>query len=295
MRGRALLAAAMFLSCACGNDSRFGDGADDGDVQNALACQARAVLIEHCTSCHDDPPRKGAPMPLTSLDHLRGGSPIHLGVTYAERSLARIHRADRPMPPPTMPSVPIEQIAILETWVGAGMPACDEDPGAKPEAHPNMIPQDEVFACEPNTAGASPARVRRLDAAEWRFDLPNFTDVQNVSLAKVNPLSANPADRYSTHASDETVDDVVLDLMLEPGLLGGTVGDEIVNHLNALRPEEPRLDCMFVQAAPAAACVRDFAGATGDRREHPAVCVDGTPPIPGCSARRARSTMRRRT
>ncbi len=259
MGGRALLWVAMVVSCACGNDSRYGDGDDEGGETNALACQARTVMLEHCTSCHDDPPRKGAPMPLTSLDHLRGQSAIHLGVTYADRSLTRIHRADRPMPPASMPSVPVEQIAILETWVGAGMPACDEDPGALPETHPNMIPQDELFTCQPGTAGASPSRVRRLDAAEWRFDLPNFTDLQNVSLAKVNPLTANTADRYSTYSSDETVDDVVLDLLLEPGLLGGTVGDEIVNHLNALRAEEPRLDCFFTQAAPAAACVSDFA------------------------------------
>ncbi len=242
----------MCVASACGND-RWRASGDD-----ALACETIAVMRTHCTSCHDDPPKRGAPSPLTSLDHLRGQSAVFAGTSLGERAMVRIHDPARPMPPTTNDPIPVEAIAVIETWIGAGMPACAEDPGAQPESEPNQIPQSELFTCEAEVAASSPARIRRLDAAEWRRDLPNVSDRQNISLARVNPLAANASHPYSTYAADETIDDLVLDLMLEPGLLGGTIGDEIVKHLGALRPTTPTLGCMFTQTAPGGACISDF-------------------------------------
>ncbi|MEZ4404192.1 MAG: DUF1588 domain-containing protein [Kofleriaceae bacterium] len=244
--------APLILTLALGAGACSDDGKTTPLTGDA-ACDTLAILEARCVGCHSNPPVLGVPMALTSLRHLRSSSAAFPGATVADRSVARMAATTLPMPP-RGPQVPAAELEVFHTWIELGMPACATDPEPAPmEEDPNQIPQDELFTCD-GAPGASPGRLRRLGQDEWRMTVPS-RDQLGKAWAGYNPMLANASDRYSTYTSDETVDDAVIDLLLDPGLLGGRVGDEVVVHLRAMRSIEPRLACAFTEFPVTPGCV----------------------------------------
>ncbi len=106
-----------------------------------------------------------------------------------------MRQTNAPMPPAPAPHATAEEIAVLQGWVDAGMPACADGSGgggSEEPSSPNLIPQDELFACDPTVPGSSPSRLRRIDQSELRFALPNESGGDYTH----NPFYSSQSDQY---------------------------------------------------------------------------------------------------
>ena len=99
------------------------DPASAGAVVQSDWCRALAVFRENCQGCHASAPQFGAPMPLVSFDDLNAPAVSNASETVRERVRARIHDAQRPMPPGGMPQA---DVAVLDAWLAAGASAGDD-------------------------------------------------------------------------------------------------------------------------------------------------------------------------
>jgi mono/diheme cytochrome c family protein len=90
-----------------------------GDVP----CDVAAVFSAHCASCHGAATAAGAPMSLVSRADLMKEAPLTKGHSSAVEAVARMKNDARPMPPAPMPRVSAADLAKVEAWVTAGMPA----------------------------------------------------------------------------------------------------------------------------------------------------------------------------
>lgn len=123
------LCAAAALAGAC--DSSFsldddGDGEGGGESPlptqpSDLPCDVVDVLAA-CTSCHAGADPSGSVGLVTRAD-LAASSPADPSVTVADRAVARMQDAARPMPPTGLPGA--ADVAVLEAWIQSGMPAGD--------------------------------------------------------------------------------------------------------------------------------------------------------------------------
>ncbi len=86
-------------------------------------CRALSVFRQNCQGCHASEPQFGAPMPLVSFDDLEASAVTDASQTVSERVQARIHDAQRPMPPGGMPA---ENVAVLDAWLASGASAGDD-------------------------------------------------------------------------------------------------------------------------------------------------------------------------
>jgi mono/diheme cytochrome c family protein len=103
-------------------------------IETDLPCGIAATLAAHCWTCHGSAPTPGTPTSLVSRADLAAPSAVDPVASYGERAVARMRALSMPMPPIGAP-VPEPEIAALETWIAAGMPAdrCTlEDPWATP-------------------------------------------------------------------------------------------------------------------------------------------------------------------
>ena len=129
-RARLYCVAAALALIGCGNDRGYGDNGDLAPdattviaAAGGLPCDVKAILSDHCQTCH------GAT--------LAGGAPIHLvtygdlvatnrdGVPIAQRALDRMRNSQAQMPPPPATSVTGTELATFQTWVAAGSPSSD--------------------------------------------------------------------------------------------------------------------------------------------------------------------------
>jgi hypothetical protein len=97
---------------------------------NELPCDVRAVVEDVCLRCHASPPTSGAPAPLVSRFDFLAPAAVS-GQSIGERSVELLNAKIAPMPPLSEPPAAPEQVAIIEQWVAAGMPAgsCGIIPG----------------------------------------------------------------------------------------------------------------------------------------------------------------------
>lgn len=103
-------------------DKESGGGSSDGQpaAPTGLPCDVDALLAKNCRSCHVQ--GGPAPMPLVTYEDLAAPSKSDAAKSTATASIERLRSASDPMPPPPKTRVPSEEIAVLETWVAAGMP-----------------------------------------------------------------------------------------------------------------------------------------------------------------------------
>jgi hypothetical protein len=110
---------------------------DAGALGDGLPCAVEDVLTQACRSCHAAMPRAGAPMPLLSRSHFVAPS-SNASLSVGALSIRRMRDMAAPMPPGGI--LPSTQIAAVEMWVNAGMPAARcvnaVDAGPDPYAGP---------------------------------------------------------------------------------------------------------------------------------------------------------------
>ncbi len=125
---------------------------------------------------------------------------------------------------------------------------------------PNLIPQEELFACNGATSDA-PTRLRRINRWQWTRNVGGSVTRGWTGFSFYdNPLDPNPRSPYGTYAEDETVDESMVEILLpivdEYGATwaGPYTGS---NRLDLLR-EDRSLRCMWEQAQPSTACIRNY-------------------------------------
>lgn len=136
MLGASLLVLAAFAGCYTGpgidsNAARPTTSASPTDpsaAQGGLPCDVADLLATQCSSCHGDTLSGGATVRLVTAADLAAPSAIDPSKTVADDCVARMKDTAKPMPP----SGPLaaDKVAVLASWVSAGMPAGTCDPAA---------------------------------------------------------------------------------------------------------------------------------------------------------------------
>ena len=110
--------------------SSDGNQPADPSMVTGVPCDVAQVLAKDCASCHGAKPSGGAPNSMMSYDDLQATSQNDASMTIAEMSIQRMGDHATPMPPD---GAKAEDLAILQTWITAGMPrsteTCDATPG----------------------------------------------------------------------------------------------------------------------------------------------------------------------
>ncbi|MFP2924937.1 DUF1588 domain-containing protein [Pyxidicoccus sp. 3LG] len=129
-----------------------------------------------------------------------------------------------------------------------------------PESSPNLIPQEELFACR-GAASDAPTRIRRINRWQWTRNVGGSVTRGWTGFSFYdNPLDPNPRAPYGSYAVDDTVDESMVEIILpivdEYGATwaGPYTGS---NRLDLLR-EDPSLRCMWEQAQPNPSCIRNY-------------------------------------
>jgi hypothetical protein len=250
-----------------GTSGPGGGESGDGGEPATSGCRVVEMLANRCVSCHGALPSQGAPVSLTSLDALRGFSQLDAAQTNAQRSLARMKSSTSRMPPAPALAATADEVAALEQWVGAGMPACVPssdagvpDAGPSQLLSPNLIPQGELFTCTGAVSDA-PTRVRRINRWEWTRNVGGAVTRSWTGFSSFdNPFDPSAQEPYGTYATDETVDEAMVEILLpivEPYgevWAGPYTGG---NRLARLRTDVS-LRCMWQDARPSQTCVRNY-------------------------------------
>jgi hypothetical protein len=158
----------------------------------ALPCEVERVLQQRCQSCHQSPPKFGAPMPLLTYSDTQAPA---LGGQLSVRQVMKAKVETGKMPPPSTPSGPLsadEKRALL-AWLEAGSPrgtqqSCTpggQNPALPPSAPPGTPPSAQpALPCTPKyefrASGA---------AASDPFVVPQVTDTYRCFAFQV-PFAA---------------------------------------------------------------------------------------------------------
>jgi hypothetical protein len=133
-----LLASLALVPLGCGDSGTdtTGSGGSSSTTTGTvtpgqgLPCEVADILSAHCQSCHSDPPKFGAPMPLLTRENLLA-APVGDGqgtvATVGELVVQRTQAGEMP-PPPDMP-LGAADLATLAGYVQAGMPESSDTCG----------------------------------------------------------------------------------------------------------------------------------------------------------------------
>ncbi len=267
LRVVALAAASLLVGTGCtGKVGGLEDGGSapgpDVDGGEASGCEVLTLMAARCGSCHGEVPSGGAPVALHSLDALRSMSLQHSGQSLAQRSLARMQDDALPMPPAPHPRATAEEVALLAAWVNAQMPACDahHPDGGHTAGSPNLIPQEELFACAGQVSDA-PSRIRRINRWQWTRNVggPVTRSWTGFSFFD-NPLDPSSHLPYGSYAADDTVDDAMVEILLPiVSSYGATWAGPYTggNRLQLLQ-QDTSLRCMWQHDDPSRACIENY-------------------------------------
>jgi hypothetical protein len=102
---------------------------------SGLPCDVQAVLRSRCQTCHSNPPVGGAVGSLMTLADLTAPSRSNPAQSVGQRAVTRMQDNAAPMPPAPATRATTAEVATVQAWVSAGMPAgtC-ADAGAPPDA-----------------------------------------------------------------------------------------------------------------------------------------------------------------
>jgi cytochrome c553 len=103
-----------------GVDGTSAEGGAQLAAAEGVPCDVAKVFATACTSCHGARPSHGAPSSLVTYEDLTAKSDSDPGLTAAEVSLERMKATKTVMPPDG--ALAAAEIAIVEKWIGAGMP-----------------------------------------------------------------------------------------------------------------------------------------------------------------------------
>jgi len=116
---------------------------DPPDEDLGLPCEVAALLRARCQSCHSASPVSGTNLSLRGYADLASFSKVVPTVTVAARALHRMKDGLAPMPPTPAGPATVEEVAVLQAWMDAGLPRtkCDDDP------NPSTNPYDAPITC----------------------------------------------------------------------------------------------------------------------------------------------------
>lgn len=112
---------------ANGASSASGPGST---AATGLPCNVSAILQDNCQKCHAATPQFGAPMPLVTLDDLKGPAVSDPERKVYELLKDRIHNDLRPMPPPPNARLGAEDAKVLDDWIAASAPSSADKCGS---------------------------------------------------------------------------------------------------------------------------------------------------------------------
>jgi hypothetical protein len=102
-------------------------GTGGNATQTPLPCAVDELVKSQCQTCHTDPPKFGAPMPLVSYEDFQAPAKSNNAVTVAQMAVVRLKDDAKPMPQPPNPRPNAEQLSMFEQWVNSGAPARTAD------------------------------------------------------------------------------------------------------------------------------------------------------------------------
>lgn len=164
-------------------------------------------------------------------------------------------------------ATPIDEVAVVRAWIEAGAPTTCDDPLPTPEPpayDPNSLDQDSLFVCDGQPERGSPARLRRLQKAEFTHAVGRTNSfAARQSQVANNPFEQAPGLPYTTFSDDVSIDDATLDLFLlqlprvnanwstrDPRDGFGERMERVYNN-GALR-------CLFNDVTPADSCIDEY-------------------------------------
>jgi mono/diheme cytochrome c family protein len=124
----------LAIACAAAIGSGLGCSGTSGDVSGPptgtttgtivtdLPCDVETVLATRCWACHGDAPALGLPS-LTSVAAFTSPATTEPTQTRGAVALSRMEATAQPMPPPPAARATADEIAVVSTWIAAGMPA----------------------------------------------------------------------------------------------------------------------------------------------------------------------------
>ncbi|QSQ28604.1 DUF1588 domain-containing protein [Pyxidicoccus parkwayensis] len=141
-----------------------------------------------------------------------------------------------------------------------GVSSAGDGGSEESEISPNLIPQEELFACR-GAASDTPTRIRRINRWQWTRNVGGSVTRGWTGFSFYdNPLDPNPRSPYGSYAADDTVDESMVEIILpivdEYGATwaGPYTGS---NRLELLR-EDASLRCMWDDAKPSTSCIRHY-------------------------------------
>lgn len=110
---------------SAGSAAQAGEGgsATGGSSSGQLPCEVESLLIDRCQTCHSNPTKFGAPMPLVTLADLVAPAVTDSTKTVGGLCVDRMNDPAKPMPQPPNPKATTEEITAFADWVNMGMPA----------------------------------------------------------------------------------------------------------------------------------------------------------------------------
>jgi mono/diheme cytochrome c family protein len=156
-----------------------GANADGGPAVAAaegVPCEVAKVFTTSCTSCHGAKPTHGAPSSLVTYEDLTAKSDSDPGRSAAELSLERMKSSKRPMPPDGL--LAADEIAIVETWIGAGMPKGSCGTKAASADGGTVTPPPGDGGATPKDGGTAPSPTVCTSGTTWAPGTPSSAMMQ---------------------------------------------------------------------------------------------------------------------
>lgn len=122
------------------DEDKSNDDANAGSSDRGLPCDVLDVIESQCTSCHQDPGKFGAPMPLEQWSDFHDENDD--GRPFYEVALARVTGEEKPIMPPPPHVLSDDEKSTLVDWLSDGAPKAterceseepnDDEPGEEP-------------------------------------------------------------------------------------------------------------------------------------------------------------------
>lgn len=176
------------------DDDGTDEGMDSGVPEGGLPCDVVEVIDRNCFGCHSDPPKYGAPMPLSSWGDFQVPAKSDATKKVVDRVAERIVDPDYPMPPIT--AMGDADRTVLLDWIAAGAPSDPDadctptDPTDGGDVGPDALPCEPSHTFLAHAGGSADAFQVPPQGADnlymcFTFASPFATDVQGTAWAPI--------------------------------------------------------------------------------------------------------------
>ncbi len=147
------------------------------DPERDVPCDVAAIIAQHCTGCHSDPPSYGAPFSLTTRAAFQAPAPSDPTRAIYDVADERVNESDtsRRMPPASAPALSAADVGTLSAWLQGGAEASHHG-CAISESGDASGAGDAPDQDDPGSGGASPLPKEYDDPDLECYQLTAFTD-----------------------------------------------------------------------------------------------------------------------